>query len=302
MKRLFEETFSKWRYLGNHPAFRRAPAVTLVRLVRWRVHCALGIPATVNLDPWGVRLFLPPQWRGGGTTGIFALRHLYERELAYLEHLVSPGMVVVDAGANCGIYTMAAARLVGPSGRVLSFEPGSRAFALLKENIAINQFQNVRAYRAALCDKNGKAHLYHDERGQTSFSLGYPKNGRAGFEEVTTRTLDSVLEEEGAGQVGLIKLDVEGAEELVLRGVEKLLVHSRPKIILEMNAFATERLELRRTGSWELLKSYDYDFLSLSDAGTPRRLNEPPAADDITNVIAIHREQRNESLAHRACL
>jgi FkbM family methyltransferase len=211
-------------------------------------------------------------------------------------------MVVVDAGANCGIYTVTAARLVGPSGRVLSFEPGSQAFSLLKKNIEINQFQNVSAYHAALCDKDGKARLYHDERGQISFSLGHPKNTRAEFEEVATRTLDSVLEEEGTGQVGLIKLDVEGAEELVLRGVEKLLVHSRPKIILEMNAFATEGLKLRRTGGWELLKSYDYDFFSLSDAGTPRRLTEPPTADEITNVIAIHREQRNESLAHRACL
>lgn len=302
MKRLFEMTFSKWRYLRNHPAFRRAPALTLARLVRWKIHCALGIPATVNLDPWEVRLFLPPQWRGGGTTGIFALRHLYERELAYLERLISPGMVVVDAGANCGIYTVAAARLVGPSGKVLSFEPGSQAFSLLKKNIEINQFHNVRAYHAALCDKNGKARLYHNELGQTSFSLGYSKSACAEFEEVTTRTLDSVLEDEGAGQVGLVKLDVEGAEELVLRGVEKFLVHSRPKFILEMNAFATERLDLRRTGSWELLKSCGYDFFSLSDTGTPRQLNQPPAAEEITNVIAIHREHRNESLAHRACL
>jgi FkbM family methyltransferase len=302
MKRSIKEALSKWRYLRNHPAFRQAPGVTLARLVRWRVHCALGIPTTVNLDPWEVRLFLPPQWRGGGTTGIFALRHLYERELTYLEHLISPGMVVVDAGANCGIYTVAAARLVGPSGRVLSFEPGAQAFSLLKKYIEINEFHNVRAYRAALCDKNGRARLYHDELGQTSFSLGYSKNTRAEFEEVTTRTLDSVLEEERAGQVGLIKLDVEGAEELALRGVEKLLVRFRPKFILEMNAFAAERLELRRTGSWELLKSYHYDFFSLSDAGTPRWLNEPPAGDAITNVIAIHREQRNESIAHWACL
>src|SRR3981189_491914 len=138
MKRLFEKTFSKWRYLANHPGFRQGPAVTLARLVRWSVHCALGIPATVNLDPWEVRLFLPPQWRGGGTTVIFALRHLYERELAYLERLVSPGTTVVDAGANYGIYTVAAARLVGPSGRVLSFEPGSQAFSVLKKNIKIN--------------------------------------------------------------------------------------------------------------------------------------------------------------------
>jgi FkbM family methyltransferase len=292
MKRLLEETFGKWKYLRSHPAFRQAPAVTLARLVRWRAHCALGIPAILNLEPWEVRLFLPPRWRGGGTTGLFALRHLYERELAYLKRFVSPGMVVVDAGANCGIYTVAAARLVGPLGRVLSFEPGSQAFSVLKKNIEINQFQNVRAYRAALCDKNGKARLYHDKHGQTSFSLGCPKNARVESEEVITRRLDSVLEEEAANQIGLIKLDVEGAEELVLRGVEETIVRSRPTIILEMNAFAAERLDLRHTGSWELLKNYGYDFLSLSDSGTLRELHRPPAPDDVTNVIAIHKKQR----------
>jgi FkbM family methyltransferase len=288
MKKPFEEALSKWRYLKKHPAFRRAPSVTLARLIRWRVQSALRIPAIVNLDPWKVRLFLPPQWRGKGTTGIFALRHLYERELAYLQRFVSPGMVVVDAGANCGIYTVAAASLVGPSGRVLSFEPGSQAFSVLKKNIELNQFHNVRAYWSALSDKNGKARLYHHEQGETSFSLGYPKNGSLDFEEVTTQTLESVLEEEGTDQVGLIKLDVEGAEELVLRGVEKIIAHSHPAIILEMNAFATEGLNLPRTGSWDLLKSYGYDFFSLSDAGTLQKLDRPPGAHDITNVIATH--------------
>jgi FkbM family methyltransferase len=288
MKRLFGDTLSKWRYLLNHPGFRRAPALTLGRLMRWGVHCALGIPATVNLDPWNVRLFLPPHWHGGGTKGIFALRHLYERELAFLERLVSPGMVVVDAGASCGIYTVAAARLVGPLGRVLSFEPGAQAFSALKKNIEINQFQNVSAYRAALCDKNGKARLYHHERGQTAFSLGHAKHVRVGFEEVTTRTLESVLEEEFAHQVGLIKLDVEGAEELVLRGVESILVRYGPKVIFEMNAQAAGRLNLDPFGAWDLLKRHGYKFFFLEDSGVLREIISPPVGSQIVNLIAAH--------------
>lgn len=298
----FKETFNKLRYLRNHPAFRQAPAVALARLVRWRVHCALGIPAILDLTPWQVRFFLPPQWRGAGTRAIFALRHLYERELTYLRHLVSPGMLVVDAGANCGIYTMAAARLVGPSGRVLSFEPGAQAFGILEKNIEINRFRNVRAYRAALCDKNGKGRLYHLNSEHVSFSLGCPKNTHVEFEEVATRTLESVLEEEGIDKVGLIKMDVEGAEELVLRGVEKLMIHSRPTIIWEMNPLAAERLDLKHVGTWELLRGYGYDFFSLTDAGIPRKLASPPAAGDIVNVIAVHREQTNENLAYRTCV
>ena len=83
MNKYLGEVFGKWRYLQKHPAFQRAPSTTLARLIRWRVHCLLKIPATVNLDPWNVHFFLPPYWRGKGTTGIFALRHFYERALAY---------------------------------------------------------------------------------------------------------------------------------------------------------------------------------------------------------------------------
>lgn len=302
MKNPFERTISRWRYLMNHPAFRQSPLVIVARLLGWRIHCALRIPATVTLHPWNVRLFLPPLWQGGGTTGVFALRQLYEKELAFLDHLVSPGMVVVDAGANHGIYTVVAARLVGPSGRVLSFEPGRQAFSVLKMNIEINQLHNVCAYRAALSDKNGKARLYHSEYGRTSFSLGCPKSTPVAFEEVTTRTLESVLEEQVAGRVGLIKLDVEGAEELALHGFRDAILHSRPTIILEMNASANERLNLSRTGSWEFLRLRNYDFFSLSDDGTPQQLSAPPAADGITNIIAIPRERRNENFDVRSRL
>lgn len=127
------------------------------------------------------------------------------------------------------------------------------------------------------------------------------------FEEVTTRTLESVLKEEGADKVGLIKMDVEGAEELVLRGVERVIAHSRPAIIWEMNPLAAERLDLRHAGTWELLSGHGYDFFSLNDAGIPRKLASPPAADDIVNLIAVHAErsrgeQSNENLAYRTCM
>lgn len=223
---------------------------------------------------------------------IFTLRHLYEKELAYLRNLVSQGMVVVDAGANCGIYTVAAARLVGPSGRVLSFEPGLEAYSILKKNIEINHFRNVRAYRVALCDQDGQARLYHDKQGPVSFTLGSPKDTHAKYEDITTRNLTSVLREEGVSQVGLIKLDVEGAEELVLRGVESVLVRSRPKIILEMNAGAAERLNLNPSGAWDLLKECGYRFFFLQDSGVLSEVIAPPPRNCVTNLIAVHNEDR----------
>jgi len=239
------ELYGRWRYLLEHPGFRRAPVATLSRLL-WRRLCSeFGIPVIVNLPAWDVDFYLPPKSHGVGTMMIYAVRELYEKELAHLRNFISPGMVVVDGGANYGIYSLAAARLVGPAGRVFSFEPCLESFSVLQKNIGLNCLQNVRLFRAALADKEGSASLYHSGRGPTSFSLGPPAHGSCRSEVVTTSSLHKILQEENAEHVGLIKLDVEGAEMSVLRGMTATLTRFRPKLIIEIHpknlkSFGTE--------------------------------------------------------------
>lgn len=288
MRTRFQEIRGKWRYLSGLASFRRAPAATLFRLVRWRLHCALGIPATVTLSPWGVRFFLPARWRGAGTTMIFAVGTQYERELTYLHRFVAPGMVVVDGGANCGIYTVLAARLVGSSGRVLSFEPGAEAFSVLKKNIKLNHLINVRAHCAALADKDGRARLYHHGHGPNSFSIAHSESTAIESEHVVTRTLDEVFREEDASRLGLIKLDVEGAEELVLRGAGQVIADSSPTILFEINVTAAKQLGLQPYGAWELLRNWGYRFLSLTGCEDLRELHQPLTSVAIQNVFAVH--------------
>jgi FkbM family methyltransferase len=291
VRRLKEEIWGKCGYLVSHPGFRRAPLLALSRLLWWRLHCALGIPSTLTLQPWDTRFYLPPVWHGAGTTMIYALRERYEKELMYLSRLISPGMVVVDGGANCGIYTVVAAKLVGPNGLVLSFEPGRKAFSVLDRNIRLNAFENVRACSAALSDREGPAALYH-HAGPNSFSLGQPDRSGADFEEVVTRTLSQVMQEHNVDSVGLIKLDVEGAEELALRGAEAMIRRSHPTIILETNGVAAQRLGLSPTGAWQLLERWGYRFFSLTEQGDLAALDHPPAANDTVNVVALHLGQR----------
>jgi len=288
MKARLQEIRGKWRYLWGLPAFRRAPASTLFRLLRWRVHCALGIPATVKLVPWGVRFFLPARWQGAGTTIIFAVGAQYERELTYLHRFLTPGMVVVDGGASCGIYTVVAARLIGASGRVLSFEPGAESFSVLKKNIQLNRLANVQAHCAALSDRDGTAQLYHHEHGPNSFSLGHPERTAIRSEQVATLSLDEVFRKEDASRLGFIKLDVEGAEELVLRGAEGIIAKSSPTILFEVNTAATKQLGLHPYGAWELLKIWGYRFFSFAGCEDLRELDERPSSFPIQNVIAVH--------------
>jgi len=281
---------ARWKYLFAHPAFRQSRILTLFRLLRWRLQCALGIPATIRLPLWGAHMYLPPRGPGGGTTMIFAVGCRYENELLHLDRFISPGMVVVDGGASCGIYTIAAAKLVGSTGKVFSFEPAVGTFSILRKNIDLNRLENVRAYRAALSDTDGKAVFYHNVAGPNGFSLGCPRTPGLELqqEEVATYTLGRLAREEGVQRIGLIKLDVEGAEELALRGAGQLIAGVRPTIILEFNRTGAQQMGLDPLGSWNLLKGLGYTFSLLEECGNLRPLDHPPGSDEIINVIATH--------------
>lgn len=277
---------SKWQQLKTHPGFEDAPVRTLFRLASWRTHCLLNRSAVVELPQWGVRMFLPPRWGGEGTTMIYATREYYELELKHLDRFVSHGMTFVDGGANLGVYTLAASKLVGESGRVLSFEPGRRSFAILGRNADLNGLRNVQTYQFALSDEMGRARLYHHSHGPVSFSLGREDLGAETFEEVSTVTLDHIASQEQIERIDFIKLDVEGAEELVLRGALQTLTHSHPTVLFETNKEAAQRLGLSGDGAWSLLSEFDYKFYAVDEAGGCAQLPEPPARG---NVLAVHR-------------
>ena len=80
---------------------------------------------------------------------------------------ITPGMTVIDAGANIGQYTVLSAQAVGPGGRVLSFEPSPRNFARLEENVQMNEFRNVQLFRSALWDSEATLSFRFPESGES---------------------------------------------------------------------------------------------------------------------------------------
>src|SRR6266550_7977529 len=148
-----KELENKWQRLRKEEGFRQAPVLTFVRLISWLAGCLLQKAVIVNLRKWNVRMFLPPKWRGIGRL-IFAFREHYEPELTYLEKVLSPGKTFIDAGANFGVYTLVAGKIVGETGRVLAFEPSVQSFPVLHHNIALNGLMNASAYRLALSEKS----------------------------------------------------------------------------------------------------------------------------------------------------
>ena len=120
----------------------------------------------------------------------------------------------MDVGANCGAYTLFAARAVGPSGRVIAIEPMPEMLRRLRYNIAVNAFQNIKVVPTAVGPEAGIATLFVDEarRGLSSME----KLQGATPTQVPIATLLSVIELSGVGRVDALKIDIEGFEDRAL--------------------------------------------------------------------------------------
>ena len=276
---------SQWSYLSSQKSFCRAPGATAIRLIVWCIRCVLGWPATVMLRPWEVKLFLPANWRGIEKL-IYAFGAHYEPELAYLKQVLPSGSTFVDAGACYGVYTLAASTMVGQQGRVIAFEPAARAFRVLRHNLELNGVTNVRAYPSALTEKQGKSWLYRHP------NVGCDSLGRDGSftdcgEEVATESLDDVLRQLPTRSVDVMKLDVQGAEELLLRGALETLRAHHPVVIFEVYPEGTIPLGLAPYGAWQLLEELGYQFFVVENDETLARVELPPVN---RNVVAVYQK------------
>lgn len=146
---------------------------------------------------------------------------------------VRPGDVVFDLGANAGFYTLLSAKLAGPTGRVVAFEPVPRNLGYLRRHLAINGCENVTVVAAAVADRLGRAR-FHDGPAHTVGALADEGEAIEGEYEVDVTTIDDV-----AGVVPkVIKIDVEGAEAAVLRGARRVLREVRPILLLSTHSTA----------------------------------------------------------------
>lgn len=144
---------------------------------------------------------------------------------------VRPGDTVYDVGANVGYFTLIAAQLVGPQGRVVAFEPLPQNAAALRRNVELNGLDHVVVAEAAVSARNGTAVLSVGDSDQEATLLG----GRtAGTVTVATTTLDAALERWGAPAV--LKVDIEGAEHEALPAATAVLAR-RPALLCEVHRF-----------------------------------------------------------------
>jgi FkbM family methyltransferase len=142
-------------------------------------------------------------------------------ELALCTRILRPGMVALDVGANIGVFAIVMSRAVGPQGRIYAFEPEPSNCALLERNLAANGCNNVTLVRMAVSDSTADACLaLAPHEGGDNRLDGAPNDWKR--IPVQTTTLDDYFRGRPHSPA-LVKVDVQGAEARVLRGMRRLL-------------------------------------------------------------------------------
>jgi FkbM family methyltransferase len=137
------------------------------------------------------------------------------------KEVVKDGDVVLDLGANMGYFTLLAAKLVGKSGKVYSFEPEPTNYSLLVKNIELNGYDNVVPVQKAVSNISGAVRLFVSEEDPGNSTIFQYGDGRK-FVEIESVALDEFFKDK-EHRVDVIKMDIEGAEMAALLGMDRII-------------------------------------------------------------------------------
>lgn len=198
------------------------------------------------------------------------------REQRFFRREVSPGMVVFDVGANIGFYTTLLADLVGPTGRVHSFEPDPLSCGILKHRTA--RRSNVTANPTAVGDRSGRITLFHSRSNRADNRIHASHGETAETVEVPLTTLDAYCEAAGIDHIDAVKMDIQGAEVAALRGFRRTLARTSPRWLLI--EFSPEHLRAAGSGPedfWAILDELGYEPWGLDEGGEAFRIRDTGA-------------------------
>lgn len=251
------------------PALRRHP----VRFV------------TETLD--GVRI--------GGTTRDMIERYVYvfgvwEPDItAWMRPRLLEGRTLVDVGANIGYFTLLGSRLVGTTGQVVAVEALPETFVRLQDNLTMNRSENVRALNLAAAAEEGVLTLFGGESHNRGTTTTVPSDDLVEIDQVEAVPLADVLTPTEIATVRLIKIDVEGGEMDVLRGLAPIIEDAPDdvELVVEVSPQELRRAGERPDAPIELLAGYgfvpyridnDYALVSYIErdrSAVPRRFTGP---------------------------
>jgi FkbM family methyltransferase len=209
----------------------------------------------------------------------------YEPEISrLLLQVLRDGDTAIDVGANVGFFSILAAAMVGPSGRVICFEPDPANRTRLTNNLAVNDFKNATLIESPAADKAGMVDFYINSDNSGGNALWdpaqFPGNVRSQAEKkvsaVRATTIDAEVKRLRLAKPKLIKVDTEGADQRVLEGARKLLAKTAiPFVVSELHEFGLERMGCSQESFRGYMEGLGYSTFTLYYSGAMPKLIPP---------------------------
>lgn len=278
-----------WRF---DDALLRPDAEMQLRAALWRAMRDRCADQVIRL-PWLNDTFAQMPLGSDLSLALFTLGQFEPNAFAVTAELLRPGDVFIDVGANEGLYSLMAAKAVGPEGMVVAIEPSPRELGRLRANIAGNRLEDrIVVIEAALAGRSGWATLAVAEAahgGQNAFADRVSTAIAVdSIRHVPTLGLDMIAARLGSRQPDFIKIDIEGAEYEVLCSGSRVIDEVRPVFLVEIG----------RTGQGgdhrvaQLLGRAGYALYVIDDVNgrtEPRAMDADWSA--VENLVAVPREK-----------
>lgn len=193
----------------------------------------------------------------------------YEDEINKLIRIsLKAGGNALDIGGNIGLQSIRMSQCVGQTGKVFAFEPLAYLQEKFKRNIQLNKAGNISLFPYALSDKEGEAdfNINPNSWNQGTFSLNNSAGGSS-VQHIIIKVADDIPEIQNLASLDLIKIDVEGFEYQVLRGLDNILKKHKPRIIFEYDANYWANNGQKISDCYSFLQSLDYTVYQVTSVG-----------------------------------
>jgi FkbM family methyltransferase len=190
----------------------------------------------------------------------------FEPEVEALSTLIKPGFFCFDVGAAYGRYAFPLSRMVGPQGRIYSFEPGSYSYKVISFVKAFFGLKNVVLIKKAASNRPGPIELCLPPKksGKLGASLAYIHSGKkedSFCETVDMLTLDDFARNENLLRLDLIKCDTEGSELLVFQGAKGLIERFKPIVLTEIDVSNLTRNQQKPSDILDFFRPWNYRIM-----------------------------------------
>ena len=218
-------------------------------------------------------------------------------EKDWYEANVRAGDIVVEAGANLGYFSLILAKLVGPQGRVIAYEPDPMLAALVRRNAAVNGYTNITVRQAACSDAAGRAMFYRSPV-STGDNRLFPHGPDDDSFEVELVRLDDDLAALGVETFDLLKMDIQGAEPLAMQGLSRFLSEAPPrKMLIEFMPSGMLGMGNDPRAMIELIRASGYEITVQDGYGVTDADGEPFDVDKALREMTL----ANEKWVNIAC-